>query len=330
MYAIVDIETTGSRPGTDRIIEIAIVKHNGNEIVDSFSTLINPEVGVPYFISQLTGITTEMLYDAPKFYEVAKKIVEFTADCIFVAHNVRFDYSFVKREFQDLGFNYHRKRLCTVRLSRKLIPGLKSYSLGRLADSLGFSIAKEERHRAYGDAYATAQIFGLILERSKDLLGVQLDWAIEDELKAALIPPNIPAEQVEALPQNPGVYYFIGLNGSPIYIGKAKNIKKRVLEHFRPDHNASKDINFKSQIQAIAFEETGNELTALLLESEEVKLHKPQYNVALKAKEYTFGLFYDFNKEGYIRFFIKRAADTNLLVTPLSAKVNKKAFLENL
>ncbi len=330
MYAIVDIETTGSRVGSDKIIEIAIVKHDGKQIVDSFSSLINPEIGIPYFITQLTGINSEMLQNAPRFYEVAKQIVEFTEGCIFVAHNVRFDYSFVKREFLDLGFHYHRKRLCTVRLSRKLIPGLKSYSLGRLADSLGFSIAKEERHRAYGDAYATAQIFGLLLERSSDLMGPQLEWAIEDEIKSALLPPAIPAEKVEAIPQTAGVYLFHGQNGEPIYIGKARNIRKRIYEHFKPDHKSNKDIHFKNFISEVTYQETGNELTALLLENHLVKQHKPQYNVALKRSEFTYGLFYDFTKTGYIRFFIKRAAKNSQLVTPLSEKVNKRAYLENL
>ncbi|HSI91826.1 MAG TPA: 3'-5' exonuclease, partial [Adhaeribacter sp.] len=136
LYAIIDIETTGGQPAQDRITEIAIFIHDGHQITDKFHTLVNPQRPIPYFISNLTGITDEMVRDAPKFHEVAKEIVQFTEGKIFVAHNVRFDYSFVKKEFADLGYTYQRKTLCTVRLSRSLIPGLPSYSLGKLCKSI--------------------------------------------------------------------------------------------------------------------------------------------------------------------------------------------------
>ena len=165
-YAIVDIETTGGQSPADRITEIAIIIHDGEKIIDEFTSLINPERRIPYFVSRLTGISDEMVMDAPRFFEVAKKIVEITEDCIFVAHNVQFDYQFIRQEFKSLGFNYSRDYTCTVRLSRKLLPGHASYSLGKLCNSLG--IALENRHRAFGDALATAKLFELLLKSDEN------------------------------------------------------------------------------------------------------------------------------------------------------------------
>lgn len=163
MYAVVDIETTGSGNKDGKITEIAIFIFNGQEITDSFVTLINPECQIPYFITQLTGISDHMVANAPKFYEVARKIVELTANKIFVAHNVGFDYNFIKKEFKDLGYEFNRKKLCTVELGRKYLPGYKSYSLGNLCSNLGIEI--NGRHRAAGDALATVEVLKLILEK---------------------------------------------------------------------------------------------------------------------------------------------------------------------
>ncbi len=165
MYAVVDIETTGSNYRFGQITEIAIIQHNGSCVTDSYSTLIKPDMDVPYFITDLTGITNEMLTNAPKFYEVAKKIVELTAGRIFVAHNVRFDYQFLREEFKRLGYNFYRKQLCTVKLSRKLIPGHPSYSLGKICSDLGIEI--NGRHRAAGDALATVKLFEILLEKNE-------------------------------------------------------------------------------------------------------------------------------------------------------------------
>lgn len=163
MYAIIDIETTGQSAVNGKITEIAIFIHNGFEITDSFSSLINPECYIPAFITSLTGIDNEMVRSAPKFYEVARRIVEMTHEKIFVAHNVSFDYKFIQEEFKRLGYDYQRKTMCTVRMGRKFIPGHKSYSLGKICDELGISI--QGRHRAAGDALATTKLFELILAR---------------------------------------------------------------------------------------------------------------------------------------------------------------------
>ncbi|NQU84338.1 MAG: 3'-5' exonuclease [Mariniphaga sp.] len=164
MFAIIDVETTGAVYKYGKLTEIAVYLHNGEKITNSYQTLINPEIDIPYFITKLTGINNEMVACAPKFYEVAKKIIEITAGRIFVAHNINFDYKFIKEEYKRLGYDYLRKTLCTVKLSRKLLPGYRSYSLGKLCNDLDIII--EGRHRAGGDALATVKLFEILLEKS--------------------------------------------------------------------------------------------------------------------------------------------------------------------
>lgn len=177
MYAIIDIETTGQAAKTGKITEIAIFIHNGFEITESFTSLINPECYIPGFITNLTGIDNEMVKTAPKFFEVARKIVEMTTDKVFVAHNVSFDYKFIQEEFKRLGYNYERKTMCTVRMGRKFLPGHKSYSLGKLCDELNISI--NGRHRAAGDALATVKLFELIMARK----GLQESKVSQNQLR---------------------------------------------------------------------------------------------------------------------------------------------------
>lgn len=166
VYAIIDIETSGGNHATGKITEIAIYKHDGKKIVDEFVTLVNPELKIDWYVKKLTGITDEMVAEAPKFFEVAKRIVNITRGCIFIAHNVDFDYNFIRAEFRSLGFEYKRTKLCTVQLSRTLIPGKKSYSLGKLCKDLGLPL--EDRHRASGDALATVKLFEMLLEADKN------------------------------------------------------------------------------------------------------------------------------------------------------------------
>lgn len=165
MFAIIDIETTGNSYKNGKITEIAIYQHNGQEVTGSYSTLINPEMDIPYFITELTGIDNKMVKDAPKFYEVAKTIIEMTTGRTFVAHNVSFDYKFIKEEYNRLGYKYDRKQMCTVRLSRRLLTGHRSYSLGKLCSDLGIEI--NGRHRAAGDALATVKLFEILLKKNQ-------------------------------------------------------------------------------------------------------------------------------------------------------------------
>jgi DNA polymerase III subunit epsilon len=286
VYAIIDIETTGGNASRERITEIAIYIHDGIKVVNEYSTLINPECKVPPFVARLTGISDEMLVNAPKFYEVARDIVEITEGCTFVAHNAAFDYSFVKQEFLNLGYKYKRPVLCTVKMARKLLPGHKSYSLGNLCNSLGIQITS--RHRASGDALATVQLFERLL-----FVDPTLNQIPTDGLHASL-----DRSIFSRLPSVAGVYYFHDEKGKLLYIGKSKNIHARVLSHFQ-NSSSNKAIEMRSNTADISFEETGSELIALLLESDEIKKHKPLHNRLQRRTLYKYGL-YSFNTQsGY-------------------------------
>ena len=261
IYAVVDIETTGGMARRDRITEIAIVLYDGQKIIDSFESLINPDRSIPYEITRITGITDSMVKDAPRFYEVAKKVVELTEGAVFVAHNVRFDYSFIREEFASLGFTFTRRQLCTVVLSRKAFPGLRSYSLGNLIRH--FEIKVENRHRAMDDVLATVDILGRILSNED---GVQkADRLINAGIKASHLPKDITTERISNLPESVGVYYFYNVYGLVIYVGKSINIRKRIMQHF--GNIDIKTDKFISKVADISYEETGSELIAMLLES---------------------------------------------------------------
>jgi len=358
LYAIIDLETTGGQPTQDRITEVAIFIHDGEKVVDQFDTLLNPGRPIPAFISQLTGITNDMVRDAPKFHEVARKIVEMTEGCVFVAHNVRFDYSFLKKEFADLGYNYSRKTLCTVRLSRSLMPGQPSYSLGKLCQNIGIPL--EGRHRAAGDAAATAILFDRLLkitqqdEALKESPGSTADTlaavdavapagrkpagkqpsprrvaAVQEAIKTALLPPNITPQQVAALPQEAGVYYFHNEAGEVIYVGKSINIYKRIQQHFAVDYKSRKSLEFKNSISDITWELTGSELVALLYESHEIKRLKPLYNRAQRRSVFPAGIFLRTDEQGYKHLYYGKA-DDHAASHPLIALGNQfkaKGFL---
>lgn len=301
MYAIVDIETTGGSPVKEKITEIAVFIHDGVRVVDEFCSLINPEKIIPHFITQLTGITNEMVADAPKFYEIAKKIVEITEGRIFVAHNVSFDYNFIYNEFKQLGYHFQRQQLCTVKLSKKLIPALSSYSLGNLCHHLSIHI--NDRHRAKGDALATVKLFEhLLYVNGNNANGVLNDTTL---ISSKGLHHSFDRKMLDKIPEKPGVYYFHNENGDIIYIGKSKNMRQRVLSHFQ-NRTTKKALEMKMNIADVSYEVTGSELLALLLESDEIKKHKPLYNRAQRRTLYHYGLFPHFNEQGYICFSIKR------------------------
>ncbi len=302
-YAIVDIETTGGSPKSSKITEIAIYKHNGKEIIDEYVTLINPEMRIPPFIVNLTGINNEMVQDSPKFYEVAKDIVEFTKDCVFVAHNVGFDYGIVRHEFRTLGFDYRRPHLCTVRASRYVLPGHDSYSLGKLTRSLGIELIG--RHRAGGDALATAKLFTILMETDK----AGLSTFIQEELNPKRLHPNLDLDVLDEIPNKAGVYRFFNDTNQLIYIGKSIHIKKRIEQHLR-NNKTKKGIEMQQEISRIEFELTGSELIALLLESQLIKQHQPLYNRALRKNKFPYGLYHFTDARGYIQFHIARTSST--------------------
>lgn len=298
MYVVVDIETTGGSARYHRIIEIAIVIFEGEEIVERFSSLVNPGVYIPAYITALTGIDDDMVADAPTFGEMAPYIKKLFQDGVFVAHNVNFDYGFLKKEFELAGVQFEMKKLCTVRLSRKVIPGLSSYALGNICRHLG--IVNEARHRALGDAMATVELLKYLINHDENDF---LSKSLKSNSKEATLPANLPKEAYECLPDGTGVYYFHDKRGKVIYVGKAKNIKCRVTSHFTGNSAKEKRL-FHEKIHHVSYELCGNELVALLHESEEIKRLWPEYNRSQKKPMVQYGLYDYYDRNGYRRLSI--------------------------
>lgn len=293
-FAIIDLETTGGTAVRERITEIAIAIHDGEKVLETFSTLVNPERSIPYSITQITGITDEMVRDAPKFYEIAKKVVELTEGCIFVAHNVRFDYSFIQEEFRRLGYSYVRKQLCTVKMARQAMPGFRSYSLGNLIDQLGIQV--ENRHRALDDTLATVKVFEKIIAIENGTGSMQ--ERVNLGVQTSNLPVGITLERLHALPEECGVYYLHDSEGAVIYVGKSINIRKRIFEHF-----ADKTPKGKKMYDGVAdfsFEITGSELVSLLLENHEIKRLRPRINRTQKAKNLPYIIYKFVDENGII------------------------------
>ena len=293
-YAIVDIETTGGNATSSRITEIAIIIHDGERVIDRWESLVNPQKNIPQAIFALTGIDNEMVKNAPVFDLISDKVLAMLSDRIFVAHNVNFDYSFVRHELELSGLKWTAKKLCTVRATRKIKPGLASYSLGRLCKSLDINL--ENAHRAGGDAQATSVLFSRLLEW--DTAG-EMSKMIKKTAQDQRLPPNLPPEDFEQLPDKPGVYYFYNEFKKVVYIGKAVNLKKRVASHFTGHKITPQRQHFLRDIYSISFEVCATELMALLLEGSEIKKLWPIYNKALKRFEPKYGLFEYEARNGY-------------------------------
>mgnify|MGYP003668348857 CR=1 FL=1 len=278
MYAILDIETTGGKFNEEGITEIAIYKFDGHTVVDQFISLVNPEKPIQEFVVKLTGINNKMLRNAPKFYEVAKRIVEITKDVTLVAHNAEFDSRILKTEFDRLGFDYHRNSLCTVELSRMLIPEEQSYSLGKLCKSLG--IPMSDRHRATGDALATIELFKLLLEKdnNKEIIQNSIKYFDNREVKDKL------NTLLESIPDKMGVYYVHNTEGKVIFIGRGKNLKSEVNKLFIKQ--SKRAIKIQEKVHTITFEFTGNELFNRLKYYLELETLQPKYNF-IKANKIT-------------------------------------------
>jgi len=262
-------------------------------------------------VVKLTGINNAMLRSAPKFYEVAKRIIEITEGCIIVAHNSSFDYRILRTEFDRLGYKYIRPTICTVELSKKLIPEQDSYSLGKLVRSLGIPVT--DRHRASGDALATVKLFKLLL--SKDTTKEIVKEYIKTEVKPGMAPKLL--DIVESLPNKVGIYYIHNEKGDLIYIGKSKNIKNRINQHFTS--KVSKSIKIQKQVYAVTYEETGSELIVLLKESEEIKINKPIYNRAQRKTLFNWALYQEKNKDGYISLKVEKTDGRKKEITSFSS-----------
>lgn len=319
MYAILDIETTGGKYNEEGITEIAIYKFDGHEIIDQFSSLVNPERDIQPFVVNLTGISNKMLQTAPKFYEVAKRIIGITKDCVIVAHNAQFDNRILTTEFERLGYNFERETLCTVELTKKLIPDLQSYSLGKLVRSLGIPIS--DRHRAQGDAKATVALFKLLLARdtSKEIISTLVKKDPKRQLEPKLL------DLIASAPTETGVYYMHREDGTIIYIGKSKNIKKRLTQHFTSDSRKSKKIQL--EINSVSFEKTGSDLIAQLKESQEIKHNKPIFNRALRKTLFSYQLSSFTDDQGYINLKIDKANSKKKAIITFTNYQQAKAAL---
>ncbi len=322
LYAIIDVETTGGDPKSERITEIAIVLHDGQQVVETFSSLVNPEVPIPDFITRITGIDNEMVRGAPKFYEVARRVVELTEGALFVAHNARFDYSFVQKEFRRLGYTFIRKQLCTVKLSRKLMPGLRSYSLGNLCRHLG--IHNLQAHRAMSDAQATTQLLAHLLQLSEPNNTPQ---TLAQAINQARLPRHLSPATLDELPEAAGVYYFHDERGEVLYVGKSTNIRKRVLSHFSGAHQSRRTMEMVDLIYDLSFEETGSELIALLHENEEIKRIQPPFNRAQRRSHFKIGVYQAPNPAGYQTLYLDHYHPDLLPVAGFAGRSQAEAAL---
>lgn len=322
MYAILDIESTGGKYNEEGITEIAIYRFDGQEVVDQFGSLINPERKIQPFVIGLTGINNDMLRYAPKFYQVAKRIIEITEDCTIVAHNAKFDYRILRLEFSRLGYEFERKTLCTVELSKKLIPEMPSYSLGKLTKSLGIPIV--DRHRAIGDAQATVKLFRLLLNKDseKKIIRNNLRVIPKNQMGTDLI------RIIEKLPSETGVYYMLNENSEVIYVGKSKNIKSRINQHFTKDNPKAQQM--RKEVASVSYDLTGNQLAALLLENHEIKKLKPKFNRALKKDIFNYALYHFTDKNGYINLKIGKAKGDKPHITTFTSINQAKKYLEKM
>ena len=284
----------------DKITEFAVVLHDGTREIDRFETLINPERSIPEYISNMTGITNEMVADAPKFYEVARQIVELTEGAVFVAHNARFDYSFIREEFQRLGYTYSRKQLCTVRLAKKVFPEIGKYGLDALIRYFGIQVAN--RHRAMDDVKATVAVFEKIMACEDSAEGI--NDLVNLGIKESRLPHSISLERLHGLPEATGVYFFYDMFGQVIYVGKSINIRKRVMQHFAKITN--KASKMQQRVHDISYVITGSELAALLLENYEIKLHQPDINRAQRRNAYPYALYCYHDSAGYCTLAIHK------------------------
>lgn len=324
LYAICDIETTGGSPKNSKITEIAIYKHDGVNVIDEFDTLVNPEMPIPPFIVNLTGINDRMVENSPRFFEIAKDIIEFTKDCVFVAHNVGFDYGILRSEFRSLGFDYRRPHLCTVRSSRYVLPGYDSYSLGKLTRALGIDLVG--RHRAGGDALATAKLFSILYEKDVG----QLKSFIQEEINPKRLHPNLDIDALDDIPNKTGIYKFYNEVNQLIYIGKSIHIKKRIEQHLR-NLKTKKGVELQKEIARIDYELTGSELIALLLESNLIKNHQPKFNRALRKNKSAYGLYSYIDGNGYIRLYVGQTSKpSEIPLATFSSKKEGNGFMEKI
>lgn len=313
--AIVDIETTGGNAMYGRVIEIAVLRVERGKIVKRFQSLINPDRYIPEPINLLTGITNEDVANAPMFHAIARELYKLLDGAIFVAHNARFDYGFVKNEFRRLGKEFTAKCLCTVKLSRRLFPEYRNHDLSSVIGR--YNLECPERHRAMGDAMV---VFDFLARVAEEVNSQQLERAIQSLLKTSSIPPNLDKESIDALPETPGVYLFYGTQSEILYIGKSICIRDRVMSHFSGDNRSAKEMEIAQQIARIETRRTTGELGALLLESQLIKELRPMYNVASRKQRDIILARRVITHNGYARIELEKAHEIEIdLEAPVMA-----------
>ena len=322
MYAILDIESTGGKYNEEGIMEIAIHKFDGENVIDRFSSLVNPEREIQPFVVKLTGINNKMLRTAPKFHEVAKRIIEITEDTTLVAHNAQFDYRILRTEFRRLGYNFERKTLCTVDLSKKLLPDAESHSLGKLVRSLGIPVS--DRHRANGDALATLKLFKLLLVKDTDKSIIK--QVVRSETLGELTARQL--DIVESLPTALGIYYMFDKDGKLLFLGKANNIKKRVNQHFTNQGKLGRTL--QKLVKKVSFETTGNKLAAQLKEKQEIHINRPLFNKRSKKQTITYGIYSHELASGHSRLVIEPVNGQQSRISTFSSCKSATNFLNKL
>lgn len=324
MYAIIDVETTGGGHGGHRITDIAILVHDGKRIIDEFQSLVNPEIPIPFWITRLTGISDEMVVGAPRFHEIADDVLRITKGHIFVAHSVNFDYGVIRGEFERLGVSFDRLKLCSVKTARRLLPGHKSYSLGKICRDLGITI--HGRHRAYGDARATVELMEVMLQRAaqqgeNDLIKFMSGDAFH-------LPEHVNWESYSTLPESPGVYYLRNKLQETIYIGYGSNIKQKVTGHF--NRKRKNQVELWKEIFDISFELTGSELVASLLHAHEVDRTLPRFNRTTSRKIRPAALIKYENRTGILELTIGHAQNTTNEVAQFSTQEMARTHLDRM
>ena len=290
----VDIETTGLSVIRDRVIEVGLLRIENNKLVQTYQTLVNPEMYISPLIEQMTGISKSNLENAPTFGDIQRNLHELLDDAVFVAHNVRFDYGFLRNEFKRFGKSFSSKHFCTAKLSRKLFPHHKHHNLDSIIERFGLSC--QRRHRAFDDAKVLWDFFQKL---QTEIQPEVLEQALSMGLKRPSLPLGLSVKNIEKLPESPGVYIFYGDKEVPLYVGKSKNIKERVLSHFSNDHISSREMQMSQQIQRIETIVTSGELGALIKESSLIKQMQPIYNRVLRISRKLILLKRSQNKEGY-------------------------------
>lgn len=314
MFAVVDLETTGGNPGTDKIIEIAIYIHDGRQITDHYSSLVNPEVTIPVFISRLTGISDEMVSSAPLFSEIASEVYDFLGDHVFVAHNVQFDYSFLAYALNKEGYPYEKRMLCTCKTSRAVFPGYPSYSLSKICNSL--SISLQGAHRAAADAEATAILLDKILKQTNGAV----DHFYHHQTKT-VNKSRIPDEQFERLPSKAGVLYFLDEYGKIIYLTKSSNLRKKAIS-ILSKLNTKRFAGVAAHAVSIDYETTGGVLLAAIREIEDVQSISPRFNRSVASSESRFSIYEKLNAKGYLEL-VTGVYDKNALPIVTFANENE-------